>query len=152
MLIEYDLELDGELHPILVKESEFEHEGVFHSSKEIVDIVNKCYHLNHKAEEYVLLLVVNTKTKPLGVFKVAKGTINRCLLSPREVLLRALLCGGSYFFLIHNHPSGDVKPSSEDILVLHNMKQAGELIGIEMQDYLIVGGTSYWSSHESLCN
>ena len=91
------------------------------------------------------VVVMNTKNRVLGVSMVAKGSINECPISPREVFTPAMLSSGAAVILIHNHPSGDPSPSSEDRLVTIRMCEAGRLLGIKVLDHVISAGPRYFS-------
>ena len=95
------------------------------------------------AEEHVYMFALNAKYRVIGLFEISHGTVNECLVSPREVLIRALLCGAAAIFLVHNHPSGDPQPSTMDTVVTKRMHQACKMIGIELLDHIIVGDHYY---------
>ena len=74
--------------------------------------------------------------------------MNSSLISPRELFIDALQMGAVYIILIHNHPSGDPTPSKDDILITKRVNEAGNLIGIELLDHIIIGDNSYVSFRE----
>ena len=67
------------------------------------------------------------------------------VVSPRELFIEALQKNAVYIILLHNHPSGDPSPSKDDIIVTRRVKEAGELIGIELLDHIIIGDNCYVS-------
>ena len=71
---------------------------------------------------------------------VSMGTVNQTVSSPREIFKSAILSNAHSIILMHNHPSGSVKPSRQDLLMTKRMKEAGELIGIFVKDHIIIGG------------
>ena len=71
---------------------------------------------------------------------VSMGTVNQTVSSPREIFKSAILSNAHSIILMHNHPSGSVKPSRQDLLMTRRMKEAGELIGIFVKDHIIIGG------------
>ena len=77
-----------------------------------------------------------------------RGTINTSLVHPREVFKRALLNNASNIMVAHNHPSGDPNPSKEDIQITERLKEAGNLLGINLLDHIIVGEDKYISLKE----
>ncbi|KGF10721.1 hypothetical protein HMPREF1633_09055 [Tissierellia bacterium S5-A11] len=95
-------------------------------------------------EEFVLLCL-NTKKELISVHRMTKGTINYTVVHPRDVFKHCLDCGAHSVILVHNHPSGDVTPSQEDIHLTQRLKQVGDLVGIPVVDHLIVGGKRYYS-------
>ncbi|HHT96642.1 MAG TPA: JAB domain-containing protein [Clostridiales bacterium] len=107
--------------------------------RDIVKMMNDVFQLNEMAEEYVYMIAFDTKNKPIGVFEVSHGTINTSILRPREVFLKALLVGAVNIALVHNHPSGDVTPSREDVHATKRIEESGKLIGIGLLDHIIIG-------------
>lgn len=69
--------------------------------------------------------------------------VNITICNPREIFIKALLCGASGIVIIHNHPSGDTTPSEQDIKSYNRLKEAGKLIGINVLDSIIVGDSYY---------
>ena len=76
------------------------------------------------------------------------GTMNRSVVHPREIFKYAYLNSASSIVCVHNHPSGAVKPSVEDIQFTESMVRLGKLNAIPMVDHVIVGDTSYYSFYE----
>jgi len=104
--------------------------------------------MRHQKQEQMKLLMLNTKTKLIGETNISKGTVNASLISPRELFIEALECNAVSIILLHNHPSGDPTPSESDILLTKRVKDAGELIGIELLDHIIIGNNCYISFAE----
>ena len=115
------------------------------SPEHIVEAVNSLLDLQNMAEEYAYLLTLNTKGDITGVFEISHGTVSNCLVSPREIFNRALMIGATTIILVHNHPSGYPEPSHDDILLTERVKKAGELIGIELLDHIIIGDKCFIS-------
>jgi DNA repair protein RadC len=90
---------------------------------------------------------MNTKNKVIGVFEISHGNVNSSVLGTREVFQKALLANAVSIILMHNHPSGDPTPSRQDIEVTKKVAEAGNLIGIELLDHIIIGD-SYTSLKE----
>lgn len=105
--------------------------------------------LRHQKQETMKLLMLNTKTKLIGETDISKGTVNYSAISPRELFIEALECGAVYIILLHNHPSGDPTPSQSDIDLTRRIKEAGNIIGIELLDHIIIGNNCYISMAES---
>lgn len=99
-------------------------------------------------KECVYLLLFDTKHHLLKEIKMSEGTVNRALISPREVFVEALKYEAVYIILIHNHPSGDPTPSRDDIIFTERVYEAGQLIGIELSDHIILGNCCYISMAE----
>lgn len=149
-IIQYDLELTKERIPQLVKEKGFNYATTTELNQPalIVNMMKEVYHLERKAEEHLYILALDTKNKPIAVFEISKGTVNASLVSPREILIRMLLCGCVGMVLIHNHPSGSTQPSTEDIRVKDRLKESANLIGIELLDSIIIAAEQYLSFQE----
>lgn len=77
-----------------------------------------------------------------------KGTIDQAVVYPREIIKQALHYGASHLLLAHNHPSGDCTPSRADIDLTRYLMEAGEKLGIQVQDHLIISATGYVSLRE----
>lgn len=143
-ITKYRTELNDNKHNVLVKEKAFNYQCNNLSSPEsIAELLNECFRLNKMAEEYLYMIALDTKCHPLGVFEVSHGTVDSSLVSPREVFIRAILCGATHIILSHNHPSGVVTPSKEDREVYKRIKESGKLIGIELLDNIIIGDGYY---------
>lgn len=145
-IINYGLELNDS-RPQLIKEKEVnwnERENLSIPAN-IVAMLNNVFRLNKKAEEYLYMVCLDAKCCPVGVFEISHGLVNSSLVSPREVMIRALMCGAVSFVLIHNHPSGDIAPSSSDMITAENMRKAGVLMNIRLADFIIVGGDDFYS-------
>lgn len=151
MITKYNLMMDEDRIPVMVKESEYEYAHVgINSPGAVAEMLNKCLHMNDLCEEYVYLVCVNNAfTQPYQIFEISHGTVNHSLVSPREILQRALMCGASGLFLAYNHPSGDPEPSEEDIMVAKGLYEAASVIGLKFLDFLIIGGETYYSFAEN---
>ena len=105
--------------------------------------------LRHETTEHVIAAFLNTKLKYLGDRTITVGTINSSIVSPREILIEALKVDAAYIILIHNHPSGDPTPSSEDYQVTNRMRKACDLVGIPLMDHVVIGDNRYVSLKET---
>ena len=149
MIVKYKVELDDKRHPFLVRESVCCYDNSkLDGAGKIVDMMNECFNLCNMAEEYVYMVALNSAAVPVGVFEVSHGCINFTLLNPRELYLRALLSGGVGIVVLHNHPSGDPHPSKEDKAACERIKEAGEIMGISLYDFIVVGDGKYLSFYE----
>lgn len=122
----------------------------FNSPENVYKLATKTLNLLEAAEEYVYLITLNNKNKLTGLFEVSHGTVNSSILSPREIYIRALLLGATNIIIFHNHPSGDPEPSKEDIRITKRLKAAGELLGVELIDHIIVGNYYYSFREEQM--
>ena len=101
--------------------------------------------LKYEQRECLLLLILDSKNRVLSEELISIGTINTSMADPREIFLSALRKNGVSIILLHNHPSGDPTPSKEDIITTRRILEAGKLIGISLNDHIIIGQNSYIS-------
>ena len=95
--------------------------------------------------ECIWVLHMNTKLKLIEKELVSMGTIDTALVHPREVFKKAILNGSSSIIVVHNHPSGDPRPTEEDKKVAKTLKQSGEILGIPVKDFLVISSKGYTS-------
>lgn len=91
------------------------------------------------AQECFCVLTLNTKYKVIDRHLVSIGTLDACLVHPREVFRAAVLDSAAALVLVHNHPSGDPTPSREDLKLTRLMIDAGRVMNIEILDHIIIG-------------
>lgn len=146
MIEKYSMELDSKKHPVLIRENGYEYENTkLDSPEKIVCMLNTCFHLSSMAEEYAFMLGMDSASTVTGVFELSHGCVNATLMCPREAYLRALLVGAVGIVLIHNHPSGEISPSKDDLVVFARMKEAGDILGMKLLDFIIVGNGKFLS-------
>lgn len=102
----------------------------------------------YEDREHFIVLLLNTKNRVIGSPTVSIGTLSSSLVHPREVFKPAIKAGAAFVLLAHNHPSGHVEPSREDREVTKRLVEAGEMVGIEVLDHVILGGASSYSLKE----
>lgn len=101
--------------------------------------------MRHYTQEHLMLMMFDTKNRLIKDCLMFKGTVNAAMINPREIFIEALKHDAVSIVLVHNHPSGDPAPSTEDIKVTRTMAHAGRLIGIQLLDHLIIGDHRYES-------
>lgn len=89
--------------------------------------------------EVFVVALLTVRHRVLGLHTVSVGCLTSSLVHPREVFKPAILAGSAALLLAHNHPSGDPEPSAEDIALTRRLTSAGQLLGIEILDHLILG-------------
>lgn len=136
---------------VLMKDFEARYEGVetLDNPQRVTEVMNGVFHLADMAEEYLYLVCMNTKNRPLGFFEVAHGGCSMAAAGMREIFIRALLCGAAGIVVVHNHPSGVPEPSDADISYTKKVQAAAELMGIAFCDHVIIGRGSYYSFIEN---
>jgi len=101
--------------------------------------------LENKDREYFVCLSLNRKGKVNNISTVSIGSLGNTIVLPREVFKTAILSNAASIIIAHNHPSGDITPSAEDKSVTKDLHQAGEILGIEVLDHVVVGDGEYFS-------
>lgn len=98
--------------------------------------------------EHFMVINLNTRNQVMAIDTVSVGSLNSSLVHPREVFKLPIKRSAASLILTHNHPSGDVTPSKEDLEVTRRLVEAGKLLGMEILDHLIVGQNNFCSLKE----
>ena len=104
--------------------------------------------MRHREQEILMLVMLNSKGRLIKDMVISKGTVRSSIISPREIFIEAIRYQAVGILLLHNHPSGIPDPSKEDILLTQRIKIAGEMIGIELLDHIIIGDCQAVSMRE----
>lgn len=104
--------------------------------------------MKHFDKEHFKAALLNTKNQILKVVTVSIGSLNASIVHPREILKPAISASAASIILVHNHPTGDPTPSSEDIEFTRRFAKCGELIGIQLLDHVIIGNNNFKSLKE----
>ena len=99
-------------------------------------------------QEHLVALIMNTKNMVVGYYTVVIGLVDTANMHSRELYRQAIVLNATGLIMSHNHPSGHVEPSADDIRLTSSMKDAGNIIGIKLLDHVIVSETSYFSFRE----
>lgn len=99
-------------------------------------------------KEHFKTVILDTKNQIISIENISIGTLNASIVHPRDVFKAAIKNNGNAVILVHNHPSGDTTPSSEDINITKRLVEGGNLMGIKVLDHLIVGNGTYLSMKE----
>ena len=100
-----------------------------------------------RQEEFHALLL-NTQHRIIRSVLVTRGILDASLIHPREVFRSAIVESAAGVILVHNHPTGSVSPSREDILITRRFEKCGRILGIDVVDHIIVGDNNYVSMKE----
>ena len=95
--------------------------------------------LSYMDREVCTILSLDDKGSPINFSYVSIGDLKGSIASPREILKTPLLSNASSIIMLHNHPSGQEKPSQGDISVTNRVKYAAQILGIKLEDHIIVG-------------
>jgi DNA repair protein RadC len=101
--------------------------------------------LGHLKQELFSIALLDSAGQFMREREITKGTINSSLIHAREVFRVAIREAATSIILVHNHPSGQLKPSNDDLSITKQLIAAGETIGIPVQDHLIIAGDKYLS-------
>ena len=101
--------------------------------------------MRYLGKEKVYALFLSTDNSMLHKIQISEGSIDRSIMSPRELFLEALRYNTSNIIILHNHPSGDPTPSDMDILITTRIKKLGDELGIKVHDHIIIGDGCYVS-------
>lgn len=104
--------------------------------------------LRHDTKEKLLLAMFDAKNRLLGDEVLSVGTVNSSLVSPREIYIKALKSQAVHIIILHNHPSGDPSPSTEDLRTTLRVAECGRLLGVTLADHIIIGDNKYISLRE----
>ena len=100
--------------------------------------------------EMFLVASLNTKNEPTQIEVVSVGSLNASIVHPREVFKSAIISNAASIICAHNHPSGDLTPSKEDIEVTKRLVEAGKLLGIDVLDHIIMNDEGEYKSIREL--
>ena len=109
------------------------------------DVYSLCLTDAFSVKESVIVLTLDSANKIIEKHEVSKGTINKSIVSARDIMKDCIMDNAVSFILVHNHPSGNLSPSPEDTVVTNTLKEAGDILGIQMLDHVIVAKTGYYS-------
>ncbi len=104
--------------------------------------------LSSERVEKFIAVFLNTKNEMLAWEVISIGSLNASIVHPREVFNRAIKRSAASILAVHNHPSGHVEPSREDINITKRLSEVGQIVGIPMVDHIIIGKDKYYSFKE----
>jgi DNA repair protein RadC len=114
------------------------------SPRAIADLLSYLY--KGADREIFTAVLLSTKNDVIGVSIVSVGNLSSALVHPREVLKPAILANAASIIIAHNHPSGDMTPSAEDVEITRRLSEACNTMGIELLDHVILGDTGFFRS------
>lgn len=116
---------------------------VIKSAKDVNDIFASEF--MYEKNEILKLIVLNNKNVIKKVVQITNGKQDSITFDIKSILLETIKTGYNKVILVHNHPSGDSKPSNDDILVTKKIREISEIIGIKLLDHVIIGDNEYTS-------
>jgi len=133
----------SELYDRIIQEDVIKNMKTVSFPSEVYNLIKSRY--KYQQQEILTLLTLDTKNHVTHVIDVFKGSLNSAVTHPREIFNLAIKYSAASIIIVHNHPSGAVDPSKEDIKVSQRLKEAGNIIGIKLIDSLIIGEDNYTS-------
>ena len=116
---------------------------------EVIYNLFKYLNVTQRQENFVVVLLDN-KNYLIKSKVIFKGSINESIAHPREIFRFAISYSATYIIAVHNHPSGDVLPSNQDIKFTNNLIKSGKIIGIPVIDHIIIGNNRYYTFKEKV--
>jgi len=101
--------------------------------------------LKGKKKEYFLALLLDTRNQLIKVAEISVGSLDTSVVHPREVFKEAISASAASVIFVHNHPSGDPAASEDDIKLTKRLAEAGEIMGVDVLDHLIISDKNYLS-------
>jgi DNA repair protein RadC len=101
--------------------------------------------LKDKKKEYFLALLLDTRNRLIRIAEVSVGSLNASIVHPREVFKEAITASAAAVVFAHNHPSGVAEASEDDIKLTKRLAEAGEIVGIDVLDHIIIGDRGFYS-------
>jgi DNA repair protein RadC len=120
-----------------------EHLDRFTSPRQVFDYFH--HEFRDSRKEYFLILLLDGKNRIIRRVQVSEGSLNQSIVHPREVFVPAVKESAAAIILVHNHPTGDPAPSSEDIAITRRLREAGDIMGIKVLDHIIIGDGEFVS-------
>lgn len=141
-IVKYKTRLTDDKKAVLEKEVSVNRpdiDKVMNSPERVIKVAKDFLRMHEDSEEYMYMLCMNTKLELTSVFEISHGNVNSSIVGTREIFQKALLANAVSIILMHNHPSGDPKPSREDIEVTKRLVEAGKILGVQVLDHIIIG-------------
>lgn len=104
--------------------------------------------IGNETQEVFTVLCLDNKNNLVGWAEVSRGTVSEAIIHPREIFKFAIHSNSSSIVICHNHPSGTLSPSGDDIKTTRRLVEAGKILGIEVLDHVIVTADSFLSLKE----
>lgn len=117
------------------------------SPRDVIPLLYEFYK-DKNDKEYTSIVCLNASHKVISIELISIGTLNRAFVEPRDIFRKAILSNCLDFIFVHNHPSGNVAPSDDDVKASKKLKEIGEIIGIQVLDSIIIGDFNYYSFKE----
>ena len=117
--------------------------SVILSPEQVYQLVKE--YLQDTDREHFIAIFLDSRSAVIGMNTVSVGTLTESLVHPREVFKGAILANTASIIIAHNHPSGDHHPSEADLFVTSKLKESGQILGIPLEDHVIITDDKYFS-------
>jgi len=107
------------------------------------EIFSRCTWMKFEEQENFICFTLNNANQIINMHKITKGLVNNTPVHPREAFRKAILDNAVSIIFCHNHPSGDIKESNEDIATTRALTAAGKILQIPVLDHIIIGKKSF---------
>jgi len=126
----------------IVSERRVNNNAVIKTSDDAYEMVKR---YKNEEKEHLIVITLNNNHNPISVIIASIGLVNKTIVHPREVFIRAIKDMASGIIICHNHPSGSLEVSQEDIEITERLCSAGNILGIKVVDHLIFTKNEYKS-------
>jgi DNA repair protein RadC len=123
--------------------AEAEGKPIVKTPEDVVSLIRS--RLKGKKKEYFLAILLDTRSQLIKVAEISIGSLEASIVHPREVFKEAISASAASVIFAHNHPSGVSEASEDDINLTKRLAKAGEIVGIDVLDHIIIGDNSYLS-------
>lgn len=113
------------------------------------DVIREVSEIRSKSQEYLIALYLNARHELVEKQVISIGSLNQNIIEPRDIFAHALTTPCRFVILTHNHPSGDVSPSEDDLKFTSRLIKASEILGIQILDHIIISKRDYYSFKEN---
>jgi len=105
--------------------------------------------IGYEKKEKFVILSLNKRNNLIKISVVSMGSLDANVVHPREVFKEAIQCSAAGVILAHNHPSGNIEPSQEDLALTKRLRKAGAILGIDILDHIVVSSKDFYSFKEN---
>ena len=120
-----------------------EDKPIVETPEDVVSLVRS--RLKGKKKEYFLAILLDTRSQLIKIAEISIGSLDSSIVHPREVFKEAISASAASVIFAHNHPSGDPEASEDDVNLTKRLAKAGEIVGIDVLDHVIIGDKKYLS-------
>jgi DNA repair protein RadC len=110
---------------------------------ETADAVEQLSGIRDKKQEHFVLLTLDSANHLISNSLIFLGTLDQCLVHPREIFAKVLEDRAASFIVAHNHPSGDLEPSTDDVKTTDKLREAGRIMGVSLLEHIIVSKSGH---------